>query len=100
MNMKHGLIFVVLLGLSLNGFAEERITMDGLKVIGNKEMPNILYILPWQTAKLPTMVELPLSGLIKDALQPIDRESVLRKKFYQEIVQGAVPDSANTVEAK
>ena len=100
MNIKLWHIFILLCGFAQIAIAEERITMDGLKVIGNKEMPNILYILPWQSAKLPTMVELPLSGLIKDALQPIDRESVLRKKFYQEIVLKTESDKTEAVDNK
>lgn len=98
MNMKACLIFMLLHSASLNVYAEEKITMDSLQVIGNKEMPNILYILPWQTAQLPTMVELPLSGLIQDALQPVDRESILRRKYYQEVVLSAESSRAEQVE--
>jgi hypothetical protein len=99
MNMKACLIFILLHSAALNVHAEEKITMDSLQVIGNKEMPNILYILPWQTAQLPTMVELPLSGLIQDALQPVDRESILRRKYYQEVVLSAESSRAEQVES-
>jgi len=98
MNMKACLIFVLLHTAALNVHAEEKITMDSLQVIGNREMPNILYILPWQTAQLPTMVELPLSGLILDALQPVDRESILRRKYYQEVVLSTESSRAEQVE--
>lgn len=99
MNAKACLVFLFLHSVLLNAHAEDRITMDGLQVIGNKEMPNILYILPWQTAELPTMVELPLSGLIQDALQPVDRESVLRRKYYREVVLSAESSRAEQVES-
>lgn len=100
MNMKACLVFILLHSAVLNVHAEEKITMDSLQVIGNKEMPNILYILPWQTAQLPTMVELPLSGLIQDALQPVDRESILRRKYYQEVVLSTESSRAEEVESK
>lgn len=66
--------------------AEERINMEALSIIGNKELPNILYILPWKHSDLPDMVELPLSGLINDALKPIDRKTLLRQQQYQKII--------------
>jgi len=68
-------------------FAEERIDMEALSIIGNKELPNVLYILPWKQANLPEMVELPLSSLINDALQPIDRQTVLRRQYYKQIIK-------------
>lgn len=70
-------------GLAL---AEERINMEALSIIGNKELPNILYILPWKHSDLPDMVELPLSGLINNALKPIDRKTLLRQQQYQRII--------------
>ncbi|VAW69821.1 hypothetical protein MNBD_GAMMA09-2476 [hydrothermal vent metagenome] len=68
-------------------FAEERINMETMSIIGNKELPNILYILPWKQANLPEMVELPLSSLINDALQPIDRQTMLRRQYYKQVIQ-------------
>lgn len=75
--------------------AEEKINMDAMSIIGNKELPNVLYILPWKQAELPGMVELPLSSLISNALQPIDRQTMLRRQYYKEIIrqQGVVPAS-------
>lgn len=77
---------VYILMCSQQLMAEERINMDALSIIGNKELPNILYILPWKHSDLPDMVELPLSGLINDALKPIDRKTILRQQHYQKII--------------
>ncbi len=68
-------------------FAEERIDMDAMSIIGNKELPNILYILPWKQSELPEMVELPLSSLINDALQPVDRQTMLRRQYYKQVIK-------------
>ncbi|VAW64362.1 hypothetical protein MNBD_GAMMA11-3504 [hydrothermal vent metagenome] len=68
-------------------FAEERIDMDTMSIIGNKELPNVLYILPWKQANLPEMVELPLSSLIDDALQHIDRQTMLRRQYYKQVIK-------------
>jgi len=77
-------------------FSIERIDMQGTSIIGNKEQPNVLYILPWKTADLPEMVELPLSSLISDALQPIDRRTVLRQQKYQKIIKQKEISNATT----
>jgi len=88
------IMLIALIG-SLQLAAEERIDMDAMSIIGNKELPNVLYILPWKQAELPGMVELPLSSLINDALQPIDRQTMLRRQYYKQIIkqQGVVPAS-------
>jgi len=67
--------------------AEESINMEAMSIIGNKELPNVLYILPWKQADLPEMVELPLSSLIDDALKPIDRQTILRRQYYKQVIK-------------
>jgi len=62
--------------------SEERIDMKGISIIGNKELPNVLYIVPWKSPDLPDMNEPPLATLIEAALEPVDRESILRKELY------------------
>jgi len=91
--MKHLILNLFKYGLTIYALmcshlliAEERINMEALSIIGNKELPNILYILPWKHSDLPDMVELPLSGLINDALKPIDRKTILRQQHYQKII--------------
>jgi len=56
--------------------------MKGISIIGNKELPNVLYIVPWKTPDMPDMDEPPLASLIEAALEPVDRESILRKEIY------------------
>ena len=78
-------VYALISGYQVN--AEERIDMDAMSIIGNKELPNVLYILPWKQANLPEMVELPLSSLINDALQPLDRQTILRRQYYKQIIK-------------
>ena len=79
-------IFFLMSGLVVIplSFAEEVIEMDALSIIGNKELPNVLYILPWKQTDLPEMLELPLSDLIDGALKPIDRPTTLRQIYYKQ----------------
>ena len=68
--------------------AEEVINMEGTTVVGNRELPKVLYIVPWQQAELPDVSELPLNGLINDALSPVDRDVFQRQvKFHYQLTE-------------
>ncbi|MFW2374684.1 MAG: hypothetical protein ACN4GM_16275 [Gammaproteobacteria bacterium] len=81
MNKSYILIFCSYLFIT-NLHADEKINMEGISIIGNKELPNVLYIVPWKTPDLPDMLEPPLSTLINQSLTSIDRQAVLRKEQY------------------
>lgn len=76
----------ILLGASiLPGVqAEERLEMEGTAIIGNQELPKVLYIVPWKQSELPDLSEPPLQSLIDDALAPIDREEFRREVLYHD----------------
>lgn len=79
-------LFVCLIFISAIGHAEERIDMKGISIIGNKELPNVLYIVPWKSPDLPDMNEPTLTSLIDAALEPLNRETVLRKELYYKVL--------------
>ena len=64
--------------------AEERLEMEGTAIIGNQELPKVLYIVPWKQSELPDLSEPPLQSLIDDALMPIDREEFRREVLYHD----------------
>ena len=68
--------------------AEESIKMEGMSVIGNKESPNLLYIVPWKSPKMPDMEE-PLisSRIFGQALEPVEREVLIRRELYRDARQ-------------
>lgn len=77
---------LVVLLFSITLKAEEVIKMEGMSVIGNKESPNLLYIVPWKSPKMPNMDEVMFSSrLYNEALKPVVREVLIRKKLYREI---------------
>ena len=64
--------------------AEERLEMEGTAIIGNQELPKVLYIVPWKSSELPDLSEPPLQSLIDDALAPVDREEFRREVLYHD----------------
>ncbi len=86
--MKILLIAAILLTSSIQAvYAEQRTELEGISIIGNKELPNILYIVPWKTPEIPNMIDIPLTTLINHSLEPIDRQTVIREEQYYNALQ-------------
>lgn len=78
------IIAVTFFIFSLSLQAEDRIELKGTSIIGNKELPKMLYIVPWKNSELPDMNVPPIESLIDEALSPVDRDSFKRKiRYYQ-----------------
>jgi len=65
--------------------AETRIEMQGTAIIGNQELPQILYIVPWKKSGLPDMGRPPISQLVNEVLAPLDREEFRREIYYHRV---------------
>ena len=64
-------------------FAEDRADLSSTKIIGNRELPKVLYIVPW---KKPTPGELsgrPLVSVLDEAMAPVDRDVFRRQVQYE-----------------
>ncbi len=82
--IKQSLILLISFIFSYLVFAEDRIELEGISIIGNKELPKMLYIVPWKNSELPDMDAPPIERLIDEALAPVDRDSFKRKiRYYQ-----------------
>ena len=80
------LLMVLLVATPLR--AEDTIKMEGMSVIGNKESPNLLYIVPWKSPKIPDLNEPMISSrLFNEALKPVEREELIRRELYREAKQ-------------
>ncbi len=68
--------------------AETRIKMQGTAIIGNQELPKILYIVPWKQSDLPDMKRPSIARLINKVLTPLDREEFRRQIYYHQVFFG------------
>ena len=82
---KEILILLTFFTFSLPLLAVDRIKLESISIIGNKELPKMLYIVPWKTSELPDMNTPPIESLIDEALAPVDRDSFKRKIQYYQI---------------
>ena len=82
MRIPNSILFVIFAINVTASHAEDRLNLDGTAIIGNQELPKVLYIVPWKKSELPNMNQPPLESLIDEALQPIDREVFRRQVNY------------------
>jgi hypothetical protein len=72
--------------------AEDRMELEGTAIIGNQELPKVLYIVPWKPSRLPGLSEPPLESLIDDALKPVERAEFQRQViYYDSLSKSSVP---------
>jgi len=61
--------------------------LQGMDVIGNRELPKALYIVPWQSAELGESIPSPFSGVFGEGLNPLDPEVFRRELDYYQAMQ-------------
>ena len=75
------------------GSAKDRLDLDSTQITGNRELPKVLYIVPWRSAELGDLVGRPVNSLLDEVLEPVDRDVFRRQNRYFEALQpnGAAP---------
>ncbi|HWZ64013.1 MAG TPA: hypothetical protein VNX02_13400 [Steroidobacteraceae bacterium] len=81
----------------------DRLELETTDITGNRELPKVLYIVPWKRSDLGDLVGKPANSLVDDVLQPIDREVFLRENRYYDALKpdvtgppaGTVPGSGD-----
>jgi hypothetical protein len=62
--------------------AQDRADMDRTQVIGNRELPKVLYIAPWKKPVPGDFSGRPLTSVLDEALAPVDRDVFRRTVQY------------------
>jgi hypothetical protein len=71
---------------------EDRAELDRTQIIGNRELPKVLYIVPWKKPLAGDLVGRPLTSVIDEALAPVDRDVFRRQVQYDSATRPA-PDA-------
>jgi hypothetical protein len=74
------------------GASPDRVELETTDITGNRELPKVLYIVPWKRSDLGDLVGKPPNSLVDEVLQPIDRDVFLRQNRYYDALQ---PDRAH-----
>jgi len=65
--------------------AQDRADIDQTKIIGNRELPKVLYIVPWKKPLPGDLAGRPPTSVIDEALAPIDRDVFRRQVRYDAV---------------
>ena len=71
----------------------DHVTLDTTIVTGNRELPKVLYIVPWKKADLGDLPAQPFNTLLDEVLTPVDRDVFRREVTYYGAVSSGVNPS-------
>jgi hypothetical protein len=70
------------------GKASDRLQLDTTQISGNRELPKVMYVVPWRKADPGDFAGRPLNSLLDEALTPVDRDVFRRQNRYYAALQG------------
>jgi hypothetical protein len=81
--------------------AHDQIVLDATQITGNRELPKVMYVVPWKRPDLGDFAGRPAKSLIDEALAPVDRDVFRRQNRYFAALQAdsAARPAAPTVPA-
>ena len=85
--MKAVLLLLGLAAVACTTWAQDRADIDRTQIIGNRELPKVLYIVPWKKPLPGTLSGRPVQSVLDEALSPVDREVFRRQVDYNSQVQ-------------
>jgi hypothetical protein len=86
--------FAAAAGFAAPAVAEDRADLDKTQIIGNRELPKVLYIVPWKKPIPEDLSPRPMVSVLDEALAPIDRDVFRRQVRYDALVQPQAPAPA------
>ena len=88
MNQRRHLAALLTIGcLVAPAFGQDRAEIDPTKIIGNRELPKVLYIVPWKKPLPGDLAGRPPVSVIDEALAPVDRDVFRRQVRYDALEQ-------------
>ncbi len=81
-------------------FAQDRADIDRTQIIGNRELPKVLYIVPWKKPVPGELSGRPVASVLDEALAPVDRDVFRRQVQYDAQLQPRTPAATPNVPAK
>lgn len=62
--------------------SRDEILLDPTQITGNKELPNVMYVVPWKRPNIGDLGGRPAKSLIDEVLSPVDRDVFRRQNRY------------------
>lgn len=88
------ILIVTIAMRALSAAAQDRAEIDRTQIIGNRELPKVLYIVPWKKPLPGDLASRPLVSVLDEVLAPVDRDVFRRQVQYEAQVHPAAPIAA------
>ena len=85
--------------MAFGAVAQDRAEIDRAQIIGNRELPKVLYIVPWKKPLPGDLSSRPLDSVLDEALAPVDRDVFRRQVRYDasdRVARGGVEQHRST----
>lgn len=80
--------------------AMDRVDLDASQITGNRELPRVLYIVPWKRSDLGDLTGKPVNSLLDEVLAPVDRDVFRREtRYFDALATGPAPASGGNAAA-
>jgi len=71
--------------------ATDHVELDTTTVTGNRELPKVMYVVPWKHSDIGDLIGRPANSLLDEVLAPVDRSVFRREVQYYQALK---PDTA------
>src|SRR4029077_12929559 len=65
----------------------DRLELDTTAVKSNRELPRVMYVVPWKRSDLGDLVGRPVNSLLDEVLQPVDWDVFKRENRYYDALK-------------
>ena len=96
LRLKRASATLCLAALAAPLYAQDRADIDKTQIIGNRELPKVLYIMPWKKPLPGDLSGRPLLSVLDEALAPVDRDVFRRQVNYDAQVRAAAMPPSST----
>ena len=76
-------LIVASIAFGASAFAQDRADLDRAQIIGNRELPKVLYIVPWKKPAPGALAGKPVASVLDEVLAPVDRDVFRRQVSYE-----------------
>jgi len=68
--------------IGMNAWAADRADLEGTQILGSRELPKVLYIVPWKKPDPADLGDGAGPSMMDEVLAPVDREVFTRQLQY------------------
>ena len=72
--------------ISASAMAADNGGKQGISIVGNRELPKAITILPWEKAKSEALGKHPVGSILDDEVTAVDRDELRRENYYQQLM--------------